>query len=205
MYISHLSVFIQIILKANAFSFHTKNGYLKERVVYFALCGTVPSSRKFSVDKVWEAAATLGQGGNFFVPAATVISSSLNYASAEVSSSVSQAGTERERIEESCHTKFIEPRNTSSPSCHIGRPRKRPSAEQWSNRKDPSVLQFTLTTSKGNSVKYTYPKLVSFGNAKKGFFLFFFAVDGTPYFLLSSPAGLIFFWCQLWLLTLIWW
>lgn len=116
MYISHLSVFIQIILKANTFSFHTKNGYFKERVVYFALCGTVPSSRKFSVDKVWEAAATLGQGGNFFVPAATVISSSLNYASAEVSSSVSQAGTERERIEESCHTKFIEPRNI--PAAH---------------------------------------------------------------------------------------
>lgn len=106
---------------------------VKRDVVYFAVCGTVPGSRKFSVDKVWGAAATVGQGGNFFVPAARVISSSLNYASAEVSSSVRIRQVQREGIEESCHTKLIKPRNTSSQSRHIGRPRIRPSVEQRSN------------------------------------------------------------------------
>lgn len=73
-----------------------KGPIVNRDVVYFAVCGTLPSSRKFSVDKVWGAAATVGQGGNFFVPAARVISSSLNYASAEVSSTVRVRQVQRE-------------------------------------------------------------------------------------------------------------
>lgn len=44
---SLVTVFIQIILEATPFCFHSNRG-----VVYVAVCGIVPSSRKFSVDKV---------------------------------------------------------------------------------------------------------------------------------------------------------
>lgn len=68
------------------------------------------------------------------MPAARVISSSLNYASAEVSSSVRIRQVQREGIEESCHTKLIKPCHTSIQSRHIGRPTKRPSVKQQSNK-----------------------------------------------------------------------
>lgn len=87
-----VTVFIQIILKATLFCFES-NGDVIDVIVR----GTVPSRGKFSVDKVWGVAATVGHEGNFFVPAARVISSSLNYASAEVSSSVRISQVQRER------------------------------------------------------------------------------------------------------------
>lgn len=126
---SLVTLFIQIILKATPFCFHS-NG----NAVYAAVCGAVPGSRKFCVDKVWGVAATVGHEGNFFVPAARVISSSLNYASAEVSGSVRIRQVQSGRIEESCHTKLIKPCSRSSQSCHIGRPGTRSSVEQQSNR-----------------------------------------------------------------------
>lgn len=111
-----------------------KEWIVNKDVVYFTVCDAVPGSRKFSVDKVWGAAATVGQGGNFFVPAARVISSSLNYASAEVSSSVRIRQVQRGRIEESCHTKLIKPWHNRSQSSHIGRPKIRLWVEQQNNK-----------------------------------------------------------------------
>lgn len=63
----------------------------------------MPSSRVFSIDKEHGAAATVGQGGNFVVPAARVISSSLNYASAEVSGGVRLGQVQREDREVLSH------------------------------------------------------------------------------------------------------
>lgn len=95
-HISHLSQFSPNIT-IKLISLSCKEWIVKRRSSLFSLYGTVPGSRKFSVDKVWRAAATVGQGGNFFVPAARVISSSLNYASAEVSDGVRARQVQRER------------------------------------------------------------------------------------------------------------
>lgn len=81
-----------------------------------------PANSKFAVDKVCENAATVLWTENFFIPAATVISAWLNYASAGVSGSVRVRQVQGERAErEGRHAKFRKPRDSCSRSRHIFR------------------------------------------------------------------------------------
>lgn len=78
-------------------------------VTWFNLHGVVqcPAAGKSEVSKAKGAAATR-LGGNFFVPAASIIIFLLNYASVEMASSVGRKKIKKEWTEKSCKAHEID-------------------------------------------------------------------------------------------------
>lgn len=61
---NNLFICVSRVWESNSISLSCRESIVKSDVLYFAVCGRVPSSRIFCVDKVWGAAVTR-QGGNF--------------------------------------------------------------------------------------------------------------------------------------------